>query len=356
MVYIEEALNNNILVDQLFYEGFLEQVYIERDFMLSCLENNIILEAEVSKAKDGESWIKKIINSIKAIFNKFIENITNLFNSDKDWIAKNLPNLKNLNFDGLKVNVLPYWNLDTKEITNTLSTLQKEINNMKYGDARLKELQDREAVEQSGAFKKFKPKEGTFTDGIKAYFKVGENNEPKPVTLEGDGLKIVCVNQMTRFVNEFNSTLLPSLKSSQNNLNNILTNIEKELNRKTNVKESFCIIENALYSDTELAFCNNFSLLFEAENNTITNTNEEKKEDKPVLNKVENTSNNNTTNNNDNTDNKSVPNNNVQYYNYLKHVVQLNQIAIAAAITACEERYRAYMSILKGVVAEKGKK
>ena len=350
MDYLAEAMDNVLLSDQLFYDEILEQMDVERDFMMACIENNIILEAESPSSENKGGWLKAIIENIKRIFNKFLENIKALFDNDEKWIAENLPKLKNLNFEGLKVNVLPYWQLDTKAITNTLSDLQREINNIKHGDARLKNLQDREDVEQSGNFKKYVPKHGTFADGIKVYFKIGETNEPKPVTLEGDGLKIVCVNQMTRFVNEFNSTLLPSLKTSHNNLTNLLNNAERELSRSTNVSEAFCIIENAYYSDTDLSLCSNFELLFEADN-----PNKKDDGEKPVLNKVENTSTNNNDNNavnkSDNNDsNKPVKNVNVLYYTYLKHVIQLNQLAVAAAITACEERYRAYMSILKGVV------
>ena len=381
---MEEAMNGILLSDELFYEEILEQVNIERDFMLSCFENNIILEAEAPSSENKGGWIRKILDTIKSIFNKFLENVTNLFKNDEKWISQNIPKLKDLNFDGLKVTVLPYWNLDTKTITGVLADLQREITNMKYGDARLKNLQDRESVEQFGAFKKYTPKNGTFTDGIKAFFKTGENNEPKPVTLEGDGLKIVCVNQMSRYVNEFNSTLLPSLKSSYNNYTRLLSNVEKELSRSNNVKESFCIIENAFYADTELAFCNNFDKLYEAtvsneknkngksiidldsnehENVTNKSTNKNNTENKstnnqkddPPLNKVEDTSkDNNTQNNNENKSTNS--NGNIEYYTYLKHVIQLNQIAIAAAITACEERYRSYMSILKGVVSARGGK
>jgi len=376
MTYILEAMSGILLSDELFYEEILEQVNVERDFMLSCFENNIILEAEAPSSENKGNWIRKIIDTIKSIFNKFLENVTNLFRNDEKWISQNIPKLKDLNFNDLKVTVLPYWNLDTKDITGALSELQREINNMKYGDARLKNLQDRADVEQFGAFKKYTPKNGSFTDGIKAFFKTGEKNEPKPVTLVGDQLKIVCVNQMSRYVNEFNSTLLPSLKSSYNNYTRLLSNVEKELSRSNNLKESFCIIENSFYVDTELSLCSNFNKVFEAtvsneknrngkaiidldnnehENvtNKNTNQNQNNQKDDTPLNKVEDTSKDNNSNQNDNT--KPTNNNgNIQYYTYLKHVIQLNQIAIAAAITACEERYRSYMSILRGVVSARG--
>lgn len=350
MNYLESAKDNVLLSDQLFYDEILEQANVERDFMMSCLENNIILEAESPSSEKKGGWLKSIIENIKRIFKKFLENVAALFDDDKKWIAEKLPKLKELNFDGLKVNVLPYWKMDPKLITSTLSDFQKEINAMKHGDARLRNLQDREDVEQSGAFKKFVPKHGTFAEGIKAFFKIGETNEPKPVALEGDALKIICVNQMTRYVNEFNSTLLPSLKNSFNNLTNLLDNVDRELSRSSNVSEAFCVIENAYYSDTELSLCANYGLLCEADNSG-------KKDDgdKPVLNKVEDTSSDKNNNDDKNdSDTKPTKNANVMYYTYLKHVIQLNQLAVAAAITACEERYRAYMSILRDVVNARG--
>ena len=389
MTYIEEALNSILISDELFYEEMLEQVNIERDFMLSCFENNIILEADAPSSENKGGWIRKIIETIKNIFNKFLENVTNLFKNDEKWISQNIPKLKNLNFDGLKVNVIPYWEFDDKNLTGVLSNFQKELNNMKYGDARLHNLQDREDVERFGAFKEFTPKnlnDGTFTDGIKNYFKTGKkgiSQDPKPVTLEGDQLKIICVNQMSRFVNEFNSTLIPTLKSSYNNFTNILNNAEKEISRKSNVAEGFCIIENDFYHNTELSLCENFVSILEKfvqdgtnskgqpiwievpdDNNTQKQNNDKSKQetskqntqetkDEPKLNKVEDTSNDNNKVSDDKKSNNSA---NSEYYTYIKHVAQLNQIAIAAAITACEERYRAYMSILRGVVSARDKK
>lgn len=388
MTYVEEALNSVLLSDQLFYEEILEQVNIERDFMLSCLENNIILEAEAPSSENKGNWIKKLIEAIKNIFNKFLNNVTELFKNDEKWISENIPKLKNLNFNGLKVNVIPYWEFDDKNLTNVLSNFQKELNNMKYGDARLKNLQSREDIERFGAFKEFTPKnvnDGTFTEGIKNYFKTGKKGisaDPKPISLEGDQLKIICVNQMSRFVTEFNTTLLPSLRTSYNNFTNILNKIDKELSRKNNVNEAFCIIENDLYINTELSLCENFTSILEKfvqdgvnskgqpiwievpdDNKSSQNTNQkqtsqnktEENKEEPKLNKVEDTSKNDNSNNTDNnvkTDNGV----NVEYYTYIKHVAQLNQIAIAAAMTACEERYRAYMSILKGVVSARTEK
>ena len=366
MNYIEEAINSELLSDQLFNDSILEQMDIERDFMLACLENNIILEAETPESDKKGNWLKIIIENIKRIFTKFIEKAKDLFKNDEKWISDNIPKLKDLDFNGLKVDIIPYWKIDSREITSVLSSLQKEVNNIKYGDARLKDLQDREKVENSGQFKKYVRKNGNFADGIKSYFKTGENNEPKPVKLENDQLKIICVNQMSRYVNEYNSTLLPSLKSSYDNFNNMLNKIEKEISRNKPVGESFCVIENAYYTDTELTLCMNYNTLFEADgaNTTQPKSNEQKKPenkdtvDKSSLNKVEDTSknSNNNSNNNDNTNNNTNKDGNTQYYTYLKHVVQLNQLAIAAALTACEERYRAYMSVLRGVVAARGSK
>lgn len=369
MNYIEEAINSELLSDQLFNDSILEQMDVERDFMLACLENNIILEAEAPESDKKSNWLKTIIENIKNIFNKFIQNVQDLFKNDEKWIADNIPKLKDLDFNGLKVDIIPYWKLDEKKITATLNSLQKEVNNMKYGDARLRNLQDREDVENSGEFKKYIRKNGNFADGIKSYFKTGENNEPKPVKLEGDSLKIICVNQMSRYVNEYNSTLLPSLKSSYNNFNNMLSRIEKEISRNKPVGESFCVIENAYYTDTELTLCMNYNTLFEADgdNNTQPKSNEQNKTenknttDKSTLNKVEDTSDKNDNNNSNQSNTNDTNNNtnkdgNTQYYTYLKHVVQLNQLAIAAALTACEERYRAYMSVLRGVVAARGSK
>lgn len=363
MNYLEEAISSSLISDQLFYEEILEQSNIERDFMLACFENNIILEADAPESEKKGNWLQQIIGAIKNIFNKFIENTQNLFKNDEKWIKDNIPKLKSINYDGLNVNVLPYWKLKTSDITNTLNNLQKEINAFKIGDRKLANLGSREQVEQYGEFKKYVKRNGTFADGIKAYFKVGETNTPNPVSLSGNALKMQCVNEMGKYVAEYNSTLLPTLKSNYNNFTQMLNNVDRQLKQSKPVGESFCVIENAYYGDTELAFCSNYNMLFEADANKIpannNNNNQTNNDNKPVLNKVEDTSSDNNDTNTDTSTGQNAKNvtskGNTEYYNYLKNAIQLNQIAVAAALTACEERYRAYMSILRGVVGARSK-
>jgi len=117
MTYLEEAISCSIFTDQMFYEGILEQLDIERDFMLSCLENNIILEADGGEKKTN--WIRAIIDFIKNLFKKFSEKVAELFDNDGPWIRNNLPKVKTLNYKGLKVNTLEYWKIDTSNIINT---------------------------------------------------------------------------------------------------------------------------------------------------------------------------------------------------------------------------------------------
>lgn len=362
MNYFEKALESVLFSDQLYHEEVLEQLNIERDFMISCLENYIILEAETDNNNKKGNWLEAIMNAIKGIFNKFIQVSQELFTNDSDWIKNNIPKLANINYNGLKVETLQYWTVKPEQIMATLNDLQKEISAFKPGDTKLAELQTREDIENYGAFKKYKKRNQSFADSIKAKFKTNEENAPKSIVLENDALKQQCVGEMARYVTTYNTTLLSSLKSTYNNFNRMLKNVERELKSRNALSESFCILENAYYSDTELRFCSNYSSVFEAENeqnnNTQTNNNQNNNTDKKEsLNKVQDTSKNNDNNQNNNTQNNNAPkDNSSEYYNYTRIAIQLNQLALTAAMTACEEKYRAYMSILKGVVGARKSK
>lgn len=352
MNYFEEALESTLYVDRLFHEELLEQMYVEQDFMLSCLENNIILEAEAPAADNKGSWLTKIKEFLKNLFDKFVKMVQELFNNDEKWIKENLPKLGSLNFDGLTVTTYQYWNMEPNTITGTLDKLQGEISKYKPNDRRLSSLQERDAVENNGEFKRVKGRKNTFADGVKIYFKTGDGNEPQKITLTGNNLKTICQNEMSKYVVAYNNTILPSFKRSYNNFNKELNNVEKLLKTATNVNESFCLLENEFYSDTDLRFCMNYSAIFEAEGDNNT----DKKE--PV-NKVQDTTKDNPQTNTDTStgQNAKVSNSepNKLYYTYAKHAIQLNQLALAAAMTACEERYRAYMSILRGVIGARAK-
>lgn len=379
MTYLAEATNGNLYSDRLFYEGILEQLDIERDFMISCFENNIILEADAPESEKKTNWLQVILETLKRIFEKFIENTKALFKVDEKWITNNIPKLKEINFEGLNVEkVIPYWELDVNTITNTLSELQKEITNIRPQDPKLKDLQSREQVENYGKFKAFTKANSSFNEEIKKFFMIDENSESRIVSLKDNELKIKCVNEMADYVAKYNSTIVPSLQNSRRNFERTLNSINRYLNQNKPVGEAFCIIENAFYSDTELAYCINSNILTEAtvsneknangkaiidldsseyknvtnKNNTknnnqrqIADPNQDNKE--PKMGQVEDNS--KDTNNNQN--NTISKHGDTEYYNYVKNAIQLNQIAIAAAITSCERRYKLYMTILKGVVA-----
>jgi len=365
MNYIEEALHSNLFSDQLFYEEVLEQLEVEREFMISCLENNIILEAEAPASEKKGSWIQTIRDAIKKIFDKFVSVLEDLVKTDDAWIKSNIPKLQGLNYDGLSVNTLEYWKVQPGDINNILSELQKEINNVGPKDSRLKNLQTREQVEDFGAFKKYKKRNKNFTESIKIRFKVGDDNEPNPVPLSGDALKKQCIGEMSKYVVAYKATILPTLKTSYNNFNNMLNNVERKMNVTKSVKEAYCLIENAYYSDTELSLCSNYDKVFEADeqtnttNKTTVTTTKSIEDNKPVMNKVQDTSKGNENKTDTSTGQNAKANTQdetTEYYTYLRNAIQLNQIALAAAMTACEEKYRAYMSILKGVVAARAKK
>lgn len=365
MTYLEEALMSDIVVDQIYNEEILEQLDVEQDFMISCLENNIILEAEnPSNTNNKGGWLTSIKTTIKNIFNKFLEVVTELFRNDEKWIKENLAKIPSINFKGLKVTTLAYNEVNIESIKRDLQNMQNGITKYKPSDTnKLNNLQSREQVEKADPFRNYNMvKDLTFADRIKIYFKTGEGYEPKQITLEDDALKNMCVGEMSKYVSTYNSAIAPALKQSYSNFDRLLAQVEKDIanSKSANVKESFCLIENAYYSDTELKLCSNYNAIFEAEapvQNNTNNTNTNNNDNKPALHKVEDTI----------KDDKEKPVNSpngvevakdasTEYYNYVKIAIQLNQTALTAAMTACEEKYRAYMSILRSVISERGKK
>ena len=358
MTYLEEAMSNNLLIDQLYYEEILEQVYVERDFMLSCFRNNIIMEAGENTANNAnessgkkKGLIKRIIEFIQNLFNKFFNRAKYLVEQDKKWLDDNLSKLKSINYDGLEVRTYKFVNTD--RIMQDLVELQATITKYDYNDIELlKKRQTKEDILKTEPYNRFTKldNDGSFENGIKNSFRVGEGKLTE-ITLTGKELKIHCPGTFTKYVTEYLNTTLPTLQNSKNNLERILKNVEKRVDY---VKESFCCIENAMYEDTELKYLSNADIIFEAkdepqssgdQNNEqqkttqSNNSTEERKihtvvDNKPDIEKVSG-------------DNKKS---NSEYYNYIKITTQLNQFALGAAMTACEERYHAYMNILKGVV------
>jgi len=145
--------------------------------------------------------------------------------------------------------------------------------------------------------------------------------------------------------------IAPYVKALMDEAEKDLQRIEKTLKARP-ATENFCLVENALYLNTDLAQSNNFILL-EAEEPAKPDA--PKPDEKPanhtdvkIVNKADEGQ-------------KAEDDANTKYSGlstveliFLKNTIQIKQLSISALMTVLEERFRAYMNALKAILKEAG--
>lgn len=347
MTYIEQAYNSIFVNESLLYESLLDHMEVESDFIYTCIENNIITEAVGSNI--GERWkafVERIKEFFKNLFNSFKKKGEELFKVNEKWITENINKVDNIDYTGLNAEVIPFWNMSTDDINKILDELSLTIKNIP-SDTQLEKLNDKSAIENSPPFDKYTKNGESFKDGLQKCFMVGIGKKLDKVTIEDNDLGNKCKTTFRDYVVEYKSDIMTKLQAKINKMNqsmDAVTNLLKA--SSTNVTESFCLLENCAYADTELRYCSNFKSLLEAENG-----NQDDK-DKPNVRSVEVTDDNNPKDGDGGNDFK---NKSSAQLSYLQNVISLNQIALATAMTVYETKFSVYLKVLKSVVNARAK-
>ncbi len=254
----------------------------ESSYVIKCLENmQIITEAdentkettEVNKStkdkiKDGAqklgSKTKEVGKKLFAKLKEFLNKIKNMFKAkieklrgrDLKWLQENKKAILNAKVDNLEVNV----HSDYKDSYETMIMRSEKYLNlyegMRFDDPKLNEKMEANA-------KNYSDKNGNLKQGLINFYRTGmPKKEVTVVTLRGNEIK----NNLGDFYNYCDYFLDGTkrvLKQIQD-LEKKLNDIEREMDRR-NITENFCYIENDLLVNTDLALCENFHLLLEAD-------------------------------------------------------------------------------------------
>lgn len=344
---IRYLLSEQYQSDIEFIEYLQERMEIESDMILSCIENNVILEAETVKNKT--SWIDKSKEIMHKIFNRFIDKFKNANTENKlKWFDDNKHKFANIDYSGLSTNMSPRWKYSTESMTNTMNNIINMLNdNNKPNPNELDNLTSRENVEKYKEFGKITIDGKTFGESLKIKFSGGTKEEPKLITINETSsptFSDICLNYAIPYIREYKKNV-NNARTSLRNFDTKLDNIERELNRrdKTELKESYCLIEDCYLSESSIYY------LLEADENNENKTegakiNDNKTEEKPKEGKV--------------IDNKKeiAPNlstmstKELQYY---KICINLIQLTIATYLTEIEKRFNMYIQILQNTLSSR---
>lgn len=353
MDYCLETLNFHYEMTRQLNDVMFEQMEKESEFIISSLENMMIVVNEaVQDPQKKKNIFTRIIEFIKRIFRAFTEKAKSLFNTNKKWLEENAPKLKKLNYDGLELTIVPFWLFNVnkaKEIDNISANVFRKLRNDPSEAEKYKDLDDM----KQKLFNKFSDENGDLTNGLKNLFRTGNPKTVKPVTLKNKELKNKVINEFIPYCMNYLSG--PKFVSDQiKKMENEIKLVENIMDKKS-INESYCLIEDCYFSETELVYCGNY-IVTEAENQST-------EQNKP---------NQQTTNQNNNPSPTKVEvkdygdkyaikrKNEYEKFNSkqltaIKNLLQIQQTIIAAAMTVMEEKYTVYMKSMKQILSVRSK-
>lgn len=355
--YVKEALQLNLLFSSDFSSILFEQMERESTAILASLEvNEIVFEAQAVQTKKG--IFQRIVSFIKQLFTMFTDKTKAMVMKNNAWLANEGTRLDKLNYEGLQIEMVPFWTMTIEKIQSDCNKLGNTVLDALKNSSRHKHLKDMDAVKKQ-LFPQYLDAEGDIAGGFKNYLRTGNAKiASKPVVLRDKALKDMVIKEFRPYCTNYEKTVLPFVKKATDDAQRQLTMIENTLVAKKVAAESFCFIEDMPYNKTELIYCENFIVL-EAEQPPQNNNDQQ--QNKPD-NKQANTTQNdqpkpsatkvNVTDHGNNANAKMQDDLNtmsVDQLTIIRNIAQIDQIIISSIMTVMEERYTAYMNAMRQI-------
>lgn len=322
----------------------------EADFIFSCMESMSIIDGYdvIREAKETTSIWEKL----KAFFNKIFEVFTNktkkMFDIDIKWLNANSEALRRGNYDGLSIEMYPYWNMPVdkikSELQNATNKVFNDIRNIKRYVINAANKLDKDNI-TFNYIKRYDDGNGNTTEGFKNYLRTGNAKNPKATALSGAQIKS-RIDEMIKYCTTYNNSIVPYIKKQMDAIDREVKKIETTMK---SVKEHTIFIEDSYILETSLRYCTGVETLLEADN-----------DDKPSPTQVKVTSTKNDENNTEkNTDDNKPKEKDGKTIDYSKHskyeLRYLNEglghikLMLTATMSVFEERYIAYMKALRSL-------
>lgn len=350
--YHEELLREMYKLEQEYTADSMYDIEEEAVYILNCLESNTILtEAEEKK----KNIFARFIDAIKNLFSKFFDKAKELVNKNT-WNDELLNKLDNVDYTDMQITCLPLWSVSNDECSQIIDKLVnafKNINkdNVKEGDLIKKE----DIIKNEAPFKMFYDDNIGYKKVMKRVFTVKNENDTEAATYTGAKAKNVA-----EYAKEY-------IKNYQNDINKIntlyakftteLKTAEKQYNVIKDSMVPFLDIENRPITESDLRFCCNFAILYEADKPEADTKEEKEKGEVGSVTKVS-VNNGDDNKDNDNTEPESLEKGNKTHQLYTQRKSAMASIivdALAILMTVMEEKLIAYQSIIRAVLNVKKK-
>lgn len=362
MDYTIQALSFNSMMNQEFNQILIEQMEAEYTLILKSLN---MMQPVTEAPGDQEAQVKKegFFDKMMAFLNNiiqvFIRKVRQLVSNDKKWLQQHYNEFQNLDYEGLEVNLIPFWNIEVTSLKNLLIQIMGKTRRILNATDETK-YKDMKTI-QSEIFSDMLDENGNLVNGLKNYFRSGNPVGPlKQVSLRNETIKKQITTEMLTFCRDYESKILPAVQSEVNTVKKDLEMIKRKVRQRKATKESFLVIENAYISQTDIGVL--YHPVTEAEAPKVTDNRNQSEQTQNQSGSGAATGNQVRASVKDHGSAQRAQKSagmdelNNDELIIMKNVAQIHLWAVTSMMTAMEERYHAYMTVMRQVIKARGKK
>lgn len=294
-------------------------------------------------AKDKiKNFFKRIIDFLKNMTARFKDNLQGLFQNGGKWVEQRKEEFAKIKYDDLSTDIVPYWTgPEVGAVDFVTRDLKKGLPGL-TGSFKSKDLQ----TFQSNYLKNFHDKDGDLKEGLMNFYRVRNVNGKDRVSVSGSTLKNLVSTKLIPYITNYQN-IIRDVENQTTKVQRELDAITRRINDRDIATESFLF--GVSFEHTEIG-------LYEDLLHGVMEAGNEKPKDSAGG------SNTNVTVTKDKRTNDQKANDNEQekfssrldestdnqlkvYYNY----ATTQQLILTTYLTVMEERYIAYMNVLKAV-------
>ena len=354
--YSDMVIKNYNTISNIIYETFNDIYIFETDFIRDLIDNvYMIHEAKVGytigknvasgSIKAGKAITKTtknildaLLGLIQSVQEAFLSKHKKITERDLKWLKENESKLRQIDTNHIEINIHSDFKkrlADARTVYNSFtSIIENNINTIK------------DYEEFKSKIKPFTDSNGDLKNGLINRYRTGSSNSSYTINnMKGKAIQNVIpdlISYCRDFISEYNN-MNKMCKDSAT----FIKRLQKE-SRIKGVKESYCYIEESLYSATDLGLFYDFNMVTEDDQTGTTESNPDNK------------SNSTQTNNND--DRKigvekrndikeqidGMDKNTLSLYN---KICRDKHLGMTAFMTATEKKYFESITILRGLIS-----
>lgn len=332
--YLSESLSFSLSNIRYDGEDYLQKLITESSSILNSVNDMLVVveavEDNTSNQNNKASFFSRIRQLLKTIFNTFINKIKELADMNGAWLKENEKLLGEINYDGLKVTMVPYWNMD---IETSINQVRSRISTLVNPDSIQRIANDQNNNDKETLLKKHFSEfldDGNLANGAKNYFRVGKASasDIKPVELAGNALRNNVTTKFIPYCKDYGTNVKTRIQSFIDISDRWLGILEKGMVVTT---ESQILIENSFST-----------VVLEAENPPPQNQTQTADDKQPAS--ATSVTVTDTKAKDDGTSAVKKSDLSIQ-----RNFAQAIQTLSAALLTAAEERYTSYMKAMKEI-------